>query len=385
MARGNGEGNIRQRKDGLWEARYSYGRDANGKQIQKSVYGKTRKSVAEKLKAITHSIDSNKYVDVTDLTVGEWLDTWLIYYKKNLIKPTTLATYRNRIDNHLKPSLGYIKLKDLTSHRVQQFVNKLIKEQISPKHIAGIINVLKASIEQAIKNDMLHKNVVKNIVIPKITTKKAEILTLDEQTAFIELCKNTYLGNVFIFSLGTGMRIGEVLALTWSDVNFSNDTISITKTLNITKDYDTPNSKWEKSFGSAKTTSSNRIIPIMAPIKKLLLEQMDYQKDLKEKALDLYNDSVDLVFTTQVGTPLDPRNMQRTFHNIRKKANINKVSIHSLRHTFASRGLENGVDLKVMQELLGHSSIKMTADLYTHVLPNTKALEISKIENCINY
>lgn len=385
MARGNGEGSIRQRKDGNWEARYSIGRDEKGKQIQKSIYGKTRRSVVEKLTEIQYSIDNNAYVDVTNYTVGEWLDIWLKDYKKNLIKPTTLATYINRIDNHLKPNLGHIKLKDLTSHRVQQLVNKLIDDNMSPKHIAGIINVLKASIEQAIKNDMLNKNVVNNIVTPKIITKKAEILTVDEQVKFIELCKTTYLGNVFIFSLGTGMRIGEVLALTWSDVNFINNTITISKTINITKNYDDPESKWVKSFGSVKTDSSNRIIPIMTPIRKLLLEQMDYQDELKTKASELYCNKDDLVFTTQIGTPLDPRNMQRTFHTIRKQAGINHISIHSLRHTFASRGLENGVDLKVMQDLLGHSSIKMTADLYTHVLPNTKALEISKLEGSINY
>ncbi len=385
MARGNGEGSVRQRKDGTWEARYTYGRDEEGKQIQKSIYGKTRRIVVEKLTQIQHSIDTNNYINTTNFTVSEWLDIWLKDYKKNLIKPTTLSTYKNRIENHLKPNLGHIKLKDLTTHKVQIFVNKLIDENISPKHISGIINVLKASIEQAILNEMLNKNVTKNIVMPKVVSKKADILTKEQQSLFIELCKTTYLGNVFIFSLGTGMRIGEVLALTWGDINFINNTISISKTITITKNYDDPHSKWEKSFGDVKTTSSNRIIPIMSPIKKLLLEQMDYQDIWKEKACELYNNSSDLVFTTQVGTPLDPRNMQRTFHNIRKKANINHMSIHSLRHTFASRGLENGVDLKVMQDLLGHSSIKITADLYTHVLPDTKALEISKLENSINY
>ncbi len=385
MARGNGEGSIRQRKDGTWEARYSYGRDDRGRQIQRSVYGRTRKIVSEKLTEIQHSIHNNTYINPTTLTVEEWLDIWLQDYKINVIKPTTLSTYNARIEGHLKPKLGHILLKNLTSHKVQQFANDLLKENMSPKHISGIINVLKASIEQAIKNEMLNKNVAKHIVLPKVQSKKTEILTVDEQKNFIEVCKETYLGNVFIFSLGTGMRIGEVLALSWNDIDLTNDTINVNKTLTITKDYTDPNSKWLISFGTVKTSSSNRIIPIMSPIKKLLKEQMLYQDSLKDIACELYNYEHNLVFTTKLGTPLDPRNMQRTFHNIRKKANIDYMSIHALRHTFASRGLENGIDLKVMQDLLGHSSIKMTADLYTHVLPDKKALEITKLENSINY
>ncbi len=383
MARGNGEGSIRQRKDGTWEARYSYGRDDYGRQVQKSIYGKTRKIVSEKLTEIQHSIHTNTYINPTTLTVEEWLDIWLDDYKSNVIKPTTLATYKTRIEVHLKPKLGHMLLKNLTTHTVQQFANSLLREKLSPKHISGIINVLKAAIEQAIKNDMLNKNVAKHIVLPKIQSKKTEILTLEEQKNFIDICKSTYLGNIFIFSLGTGMRIGEVLGLSWSDIDFLNNTINVNKTLTITKDYSDPHSKWLISLGTAKTTSSNRIIPIMSPIKKLLEEQILYTEKIKERACELYNNEHNLVFTTRIGTPLDPRNMQRTFHNIRKKANIDYLSIHALRHTFASRGLENGIDLKVMQDLLGHSSIQITADLYTHVLPDKKAIEISKLENTI--
>jgi len=187
---------------------------------------------------------------------------------------------------------------------------------------------------------------------------------------------------MFIFDLGTGLRIGELLALSWSEVNFGEEIIRVKRTLNIIKDFDDSESKWHKAFGSPKTESSNRSIPLLPALVTLLRQVQQKQKELMEFVGSAYEHN-NLVFATQLGRPLDPRNMQRTFKTIADKANITGATIHSCRHMFATRGLENGIELRVMQELLGHASIKMTADLYTHVMPDKKRDSIMKLSDTI--
>ena len=379
--RGQGEGSIRKRSDGKWEARYSHGRNAEGKQIQKSLYGKTRKEVQEKLNTVLHSIDNNAYIEPSKITVGEWLTIWLNDYKKITVKPTTFTNYRLRVENYLKPELGKIVLKDLSSIQIQKMITKLTEKGLSPEFIRGIYNNLHAALKQAIKDGLLIKNVADTATLPKYVKPHTEILTSDEQAKFIGVAKNHYLGELFIFDLGTGLRLGEILALSWNSVDFEKNTIVISSTLNVIKDFDDPEAKWHKAFGTPKTQSSNHKIPLIPSVKKILENQISYQNNLKRELGEAFDNKHNLVFTTKTGNPLDPRNMQKVFHDILAKANIDKRKIHSLRHSFASRGLEQGIELKVMQELLGHSSIKMTADLYTHVLPEKKEEAIMKVKN----
>jgi integrase len=148
------------------------------------------------------------------------------------------------------------------------------------------------------------------------------------------------------------------------------------------KDFDDQESKRHKEFGTPKTFSSKRKIPIIPVLQELLKKHRQNQDIIKSRALDAYEEN-DLIFATQLGKPLAPRNMQRTMRTIADKADIQNVHIHCLRHTFATRGLENGIELVVMKELLGHASIKITADLYTHVLPDKKKEAIAKLNNTI--
>jgi len=383
--RGQGEGSIRKRPDGKWEARYSHGRNAEGKQIQKSLYGKTRKEVQEKLNAVLHSIDNNAYVEPSKITVGEWLTIWLNDYKKISIKPTTFTNYRLRVENYLKPELGEILLKDLSSIQIQKMITKLTMKRLSPEFIRGIYTNLHAALKQAIKDGLLIRNVADTVTLPKYVKPQTEILTPDEQVRFIDTAKSHYLGELFILDLGTGLRLGEILAMSWGSVDFEKNTMSVSSTLNVIKDFDDPEAKWHKAFGTPKTQSSNRKIPLIPSVKKILENQIEYQANLKRELGEAFDNKHNLVFTTKIGNPLDPRNMQKVFHDILAKAQIDKKKIHSLRHSFASRGLEQGIELKVMQELLGHSSIKMTADLYTHVLPEKKEEAIMKLENTIAF
>ena len=274
-------------------------------------------------------------------------------------------------------------MSDLRIDIIQDTINKLSSaKMLSPETVRGIYNIIHDCLNKAVKNGLMIKNVADDITLPKIIKKEIRVFTVYEQELFIEEAKKIYSGEVFIFNLGTGLRIGELLALSWNDVNFNEEIIRIKRTLNIVKDLDDSESKWHKEFGTPKTESSNRSIPLLPELVTLLRQIQQKQKELIEFAGSAYENS-NLIFSTQLGRPLDPRNMQRTFKTIAYKANITGASIHSCRHTFATRGLENGIELRVMQELLGHASIKMTADLYTHVLPDKKRDSIMKLNGTI--
>lgn len=231
-----------------------------------------------------------------------------------------------------------------------------------------------ASLEQAAINGLIAKNVAYKIKLPPKSKKPITVLTSEEQEKFTEIAKTTYTGEVFLLDLCTGLRIGELLGLQWGDIDFEGESLSVNRTLNVIK----PDKKWTKAFGTPKTESSYRNIPLLPDAIKMLKGVKEKQADAKLKLGADYEDN-DLVFCTQLGKPLDPRNMQKVFRRICDKARIEGLHIHCLRHTFATRGLENGIELRVMQDLLGHASIKETADTYTHVLPNKKRESMEKL------
>jgi len=384
--RGQGEGSISKREDGTWWARITVGRTPDGKQKRKAFYGKTRAEVQKKMTAALAEINTTGgFIDESRMTFGHWLDIWLNEYKKHEIKPTTYVNYRVRVENHIKPSIGHYKLKDLRVDTIQTMINGLNAKGLSSSTVGGAFKTMFGALEQAVDNGLLHKNVAAKVTLPTIQKKSIRVFTLEEQARFVGAAKDTYMGEVFLLDLGTGLRIGEILGLVWGDINFDDELLRVNRTINITKDYDDTEAKWKKSFGSPKTKASNRSVPLLPSIVTLLNEVKRRQDEQRLQVGSAYED-IGLVFATQLGRPLDPRNMQRTFASIIKKAGIEQgVHIHCLRHTFATRGLESGVELKVMQELLGHSSIKMTADLYTHVLPDKKKSSMMRMSSTLSF
>ena len=381
--RGRGEGSIRKRADGLWEARVTIGIDPNKKQKRKSIYGKTRDSVQKKMITLLHDLHQGQYVEPSHMTMHQWLDMWLQEYKRYMVKPTTYNNYIARINHHIKPHLGDYKLKDLRVDNIQTMVNEMHRKNLSPETIRGVYNIVHAALEQALTNGLIVKNIANKIALPKAEKKAVQVLNIDQQKLFVEAAKNVYMGGLFILNLATGLRLGELLALTWEDVYFEEGILRVSRSLYIAKDHDDTTAKWQKHIGAPKTESSIRSIPLLPAASDILKDIKAKQQAQKAKASVSYENN-GLVFATHQGRPLDPRNMQKIFASILKEANITQsMHIHCLRHTFATRGLEQGIELKVMQELLGHSSIKMTADLYTHVLPDKKIESIMKLKDTI--
>ena len=382
--RGQNEGSIRKRKDGTWEARVTIGISADGKQQRKSLYGKTRQEVHNKMTDLLNNLQKGIITNPTEMTLAEWLDFYMLEYKKQYVKPTTYNNYTVKVKNHIKPAIGHYKLKALRQDIIQKFVNSLSDKGLAPSTVIDVFKLLSNALETAVDDGLIVRNVANRVKLPKTTKPQITVLTQEQQNAFVEQAKVTYMGVVYIFDLCTGMRLGELLGLKWQDIDFEQNQLHIKRILRKVKDPDNPEEHWHLEFGTPKTPTSERIIPLNETAIKVLADVWEQQEKNKEKANTAYEDN-DLVFCTQLGRPLDPNNIRRTCYSICAKIGVSNIHPHCLRHTFATRGAENNVDVRVMQKFLGHATIKETADTYTHVLNDLKQSEILKLDKAVNY
>lgn len=373
--RGNGEGCIFKNKNGRYEARITKGYNAAGKQQFKYFSAKTQKEVLKKLDNYKAELEKGTYAQPCKLTVGEWLDSW---YENHVINKVSLATRvadEQTIASHLKPRFGHIKLKDLKGHQVQQVYNELLvsgridgKGGLSAKSVKNIHIILHRALEQAVKDNIIIKNPLKGVTLPRLIRKKIEILSPDEQKCLIEKCSDHNWGTAIILTLYTGLRMGECLGLTWEDVNFEKNTVSINKQVSRLKDYNTNARTKTKIFvrEETKTSSSRRTIyiaPVIMDKLKLYKQKQDLERTFWGKA---YN-NLNMVFCRTDGNFIDPSTFRKHYQKTLNKAGISKKTFHALRHTFATRALESGVSVKVVSEILGHASVQITLDTYSHV------------------
>nr|DAP74272.1 MAG TPA: Integrase [Caudoviricetes sp.] len=389
--RGQGEGTISKRPDGTWWARITVGRTPDGKQKRKAFYGKTRKEVQEKLTAALNDVNTGTYIEPSKMTVAQWLDIWLKEYKKNHVKLTTLANYHGEITHQIVPFIGCVKLKDLRTDVIQKWINDLAGKGLAVSTVRGAYGTLNTALKQAVNNELIAKNVAAGVKLPREEKHMARVMTMEEQKKFVAICKNEIAKGrnnhceVFLFALATGMRIGEIMALTWKDIDFEKGEISISKTAVLVKMVDEVEQnglKYKLIINSPKTRAGYRIIPLLDDAKQLLIEHKKRQDDNKVAKGNLYYDE-GIVFTSRYGKYLISSQLRENIKRVSELAGIAPVHLHALRHTFATRGLENGIELKVMQELLGHSKISMTADLYTHVLPEIKKNSMNKLQGIL--
>jgi len=416
--RGQNEGSIRERKDGKYEARYTVGRGYDGRQIQKSVYGQTRDEVRKKLTKALRELDIGSYVEPSRTTISEWLDNWLWNYKKQVLKPKTLDSYEQIIRLYLKPALGHVYLKDLRTDHVQKMINSMADEipirdkyritnhesklskcrnheevaiikkyidllkskRLSQRTIEYTLRILHGSLEQALINDLIHRNVSSAVVLPKKQKKEISALSEEEQNQLMLYLTTIHNSTPILLVLFSGLRIGELLGLKWRDIDFKSKTLKIERTIQRIKTHSKTGPKTKVIENTPKTISGKRTIPLIEEVIVLLKKHLRVQKAGKLRLGEIYQDH-DFVFPKNDGTVNDVENYTKEFTKIIAQSSIRRINFHLLRHTFATRGLERGIDLKVMQDLLGHSTFAMTADTYTHVLPQKKSADIEKLRD----
>jgi integrase len=357
--RGNNEGSISKRKDGRWMGRYTvYAADGPK---QKAVYGKTRVEVAARLTAAMAYRDKGLVFDDENMIVGEYLDSWLSGSVRGSVRQSTYDGYEIAVRVHIKPALGRLKLKKLTPAHVANFYQDGLAAGFAPASVNKWHVTLHKALDQAVKWHMLPSNACEAVKAPRPAYKEMRTLSAKETRRLLDAARGDRLEALHVLAVHTGMRQGELLALKWSDVDLENATISIRRT--ITK------SGTHLLLGEPKTKKSRRTIHLTEVATEALRDHLQRQMEEMERLGDLYEDH-GLVFTTEVGSLINPTNLRkRSFAALLKRAKLPPMRFHDLRHTCATLLFSRGVHPKYVQELLGHANISITLDRYSHVIP----------------
>ena len=396
-----GSGTIRQRADGTWEARFVVGHDpVTVKPVRKSVYAKTQKEVRQKLAQAVAAVDNKSYREPCKMTLGEWLDIWVDTYLKD-VKPRTLKIYQDDIRLHIKPYLAAVKLNELDTHTVQRFFNTLLRSgkrvpkrdkegkivkkdgktvyegaPLSSKTVKNVHGVLHGALRQAVVNRYIPINPADGdfCKLPKI--QKQEIKPLDEvQIAdFLKAIHGDRFEELFLVTLFTGLRQGEILGLTWDCVDFDNGTLLVNKQMQLHQE------QGIKAYQLVPTKNSkSRTITAAPSVMSLLKRRRAIQAQQHLEAGPLWQDS-DLVFTDELGRHLTKSSVYRSFKKIVAAIGRPDARFHDLRHSYAVAAIRSGDDIKTVQGNLGHATAAFTLDVYGHVTDQMKQASAARME-----
>ena len=376
-----GSGTIRQRKDGTWEARLTVGRDpGTGRQIQKSIYGKTQQEVRKKLTALTHDLDEGVYLPPSRMTVAQWMEKWLNEYTANL-KPYSLRGYRSQVKNHILPFIGAVKVQELTPDMIQRMYNRLHKEQeLSPKTLRNVHGILHVALDALVEDGTLKTNPASACRkrLPKVEKKEMTCIADGDLAHFMEIIKGAPFENLFLIDIFTGLRQGELLGLRWSNVDFEKGCITIDRQLYM------PPKGGHYSLEPLKNRRTRMITP--APfVFTLLKRERTKQLQNRLQAGSMWNegDLQGLVFTNELGRYLSHKTVYKHFKKAVEASGIPAVRFHDMRHSYAVAALRSGDDIKLVQENLGHATAAFTLDTYGHVTAQMKAESAARMEGYI--
>lgn len=364
--RSNGEGTIFKRKDGRWCAAY-YDNEFN----RHYVYGQTQKEVKLKLKEKKNKKKQEKNKSVT---FQEWVLEYLQKYKKNELKITTYDSYICIYRKHIQGSkIGAMQLDRISLEVLQKYYNDKMKKGYSSKTVREIGTIINSALNMAVRSKMLTENPNLYTIIPKKEKYEANILSKEEVEKIVREAKEEELYPIIITTVYTGMRKGEVMALKWENVDFEQRKIYIRGSLCRVQDEPDKNGHRHARYEilEPKTKKSIRTVPMLDEVYNALLEQKKRQNRQKNKYSDVYLDN-DLIFANEIGDFIEQRTFMENYHRFLEKYDITDIRFHDLRHTFASLLIESDVSMKVVQELLGHSTITTSMDIYTHISDKKK-------------
>ena len=374
--RNNGEGSLRQRPNGTWEARLSYIDPITGAPRRASFYGPSAESVRAQLKGARTRVETD--APVKDSTqrladyIAHWCDTAL---EASPRKDSTKALYRCLAVKHLSPApVGTIPLAKLRKTHIDGLIVALRKRNLSDSAVRGVYTVLRAVLADAKLDGLVAENAAVKVPRPRIARAEARHLSAAEVAAVLAAAEGLRYTPVLKLIAATGLRRGEALALSWEAVNLTDGTVKVAGTLGRVGG--------ELTITEPKTVRSRRTVPLSPAVVKLLKAHKAAQAAERLKAANQWQNT-GLVFTTELGGPVDPRNVLRTIELAAKAAGIDGVGVHTLRHSAAVAWLEAGVHIKAVADLLGHSSIAITGDIYGHSSDATARAAIDGLSSAL--
>jgi integrase len=359
--RGNGEGSIYRRKDGRWVGQYTI-YTATGPKYR-YLYGKTRAAVAEKLTKAMADRNGGLMFDAGNLTVGEYLDSWLSDSVRGTVRSSTFERHEGIIRLHIKPSLGRVWLKKLTPAHVRGLHREKLDAGLAPATVGKIHSTLHKALSQAVSDGIVPRNAA-DVKAPRPTPEEMRPLSETEVRAFLDVARESgdRFEALYVLAITTGLRRGELLGLRWDDVSMERSTLRVGRAL--------VREGGRHTLGETKTRRGRRQINLTPRTVSTLKAHRKKQLEEKIKLTGLYKDH-GLIFATRVGTPINPENLvNRSFKPLLERASLPEIRFHDLRHTCATLLLGRGVHPKLVQELLGHATIAMTLDTYSHYMPS---------------
>ena len=376
--RANGEGNIRKRKDGRWEGRYTVGHDPEtGKSIIKNVLGKTQAEVKEKLKKAIEENVGIDYGRAKTYTVGSWLEVWMENYAKIKLRPSTYKTSQGFLKNHIKPQIGSIPLADCTSLDLQRFYKHLLDggrvdrieakkkpKGLAPKTVRNIHQMIGSAYNLAIEQKLVTRNPADGCALPKVERKEMQTLPVEQLTSFLREAKDSGVFALYYIDLTTGLRRGELLGLKWSDIDLEKGDLRVQRQIGRIdgKIIEMP----------LKTKNAYRTLPLSADAISVLMQQ-------RRKT-----GNSEWVFPSPTGGPMSPDSVLHMLQRVLKRAGLPRIRFHDLRHTFATMALQNGVDVKTVSSMLGHYSVGFTLDTYAHVTTDAQLKAAQTMGNILS-
>lgn len=362
--RSNGEGNVYQRPNGTWEARLSHLDPATGQRKRQSFYGPTAASVRAKLKEARARLDAGAPVKDATRTVGDWLTHWrATTLAASDRKESTRLLYATLSRKHLEAApFGAIRLDRLRPSDIEALVLALRAKGLSDSTVRQVYTVARTALDGAVRDGLIARNPAAAVARPGVARQEARHLDGQDVGALLTAAQGSRYHRVLQLIAATGLRKGEALALHWSHIDLDADLLKVAATITRIEG--------RLVISEPKTARSRRTIPLSGPVVAMLKRHRIEQLAERLRAGDQWIDT-GLVFTTESGTPVDPRNLLRVIEKAARAAGLDGVGVHTLRHSAAVDWLEAGVHIKAVADLLGHSSISVTGDVYGHTSDGT--------------
>lgn len=366
----NGEGSVFQRADGRWVAQFSLS-DGTKRQVSR----KTEKEAWTALRKALGEVEQGTIVTGPEQTLTVFLNHWLEEIHKPTLRLSSYIKYRKLINTYILPELGHFKLQKLSPQIVQAFYRRLEKQGLSPKTVNSTHGVLHKALDTAVRWNMLARNVCDVVSPPRIVKHEIQPLSMEQAQHLLEAARGDRLEMPLLLALVTGLRRGELLGLKWADIDFTQSALQVRRTLDYVAHHGYVESE-------PKTKSGRRRIALPKFVVEALKQHRIQQLEQRLKVGEAWQES-DYVFTGLEGGPFNPRYLLLLFDQLLEKAGLPHMRFHDLRHSAATLLLSMGVNPKIVQEILGHSNISMTMDVYSHVLPSMQKEAMGKWDDAL--